>query len=257
MGSPMGVQIPLPAPSTVIPTFARRFEFQYLEASSEALLASKVAKTILWSFSVMHPSAQTAEKLNEDESNCFHIDRIDGNCYHLCRVRQSATGGPMEDLDSLDLRIIDELHENARKPLIEIAQTLGVSHATIRNRLDRLLSKGVARLVAIVDPLKVGYPIQAVIGIKADLREMVGIERRLRELQEVYFVSTTTGRLDFLIGAVFSSDEHLTEFLSRKLARIDGIRDTETFRMLRLGKRVWEWKLPASSRPPSATKERR
>lgn len=150
-------------------------------------------------------------------------------------------------LDEVDLSLIDELQRDGRKPLTTLAQRLGVSHGTVRNRLERALTSGVIRISAVVDPAKVGYPTQVLMGISADLTQLEAIEKKLSRFEEVTFVATLTGRLDFLIFAAFASDAHLREFLVHKLSKIPGIRATETFHILTLGKRVWQWEVPVQS----------
>jgi len=113
----------------------------------------------------------------------------------------------------------------------------------VRNRIARLLSNGVVRMTAIVDPAKVGFPMQVVIGINVDLARMERIENQLAAFEEVTHVSTLTGRLDFLIFAAFPSSADLRKFLVGKLSKIEGIRRTETFHVLNLAKRMWHWKV--------------
>ncbi|MBI4277313.1 MAG: Lrp/AsnC family transcriptional regulator [Armatimonadetes bacterium] len=164
----------------------------------------------------------------------------------------------MAALDHLDLALIARLQDSGRTPLVELAKQLGVSHGTIRNRLERLQTDGILKVVATVEPVRVGFPIQVLIGINADLRRMVTIEKHLATFQEVTFVATLTGRLDFIIGAAFASSDDLRHFLQEKLAKVAGIRRTETFHILDLGKRLWQWAVPvATARPPQSVRRAR
>lgn len=94
-------------------------------------------------------------------------------------------------------------------PLTELAKRLGVSHGTARNRLERLITNSVMKVAAIVDPTKLGFPVQVFMGIDADLNEAAEIENELANFEEVTFVSTLTGRFDLMIGAAFASNAHL------------------------------------------------
>jgi len=165
--------------------------------------------------------------------------------------------------DSLDAALIAALQIDGRLSFTELGTKIGVSHATIRNRLERLLAHEVIRTVAVIDPIKVGFPVQVLIGIRADLNAMSEIGERLSDLEEVFFVAATTGRFDFFIFAALSSDEHLRDFLTRKLARIRGLRDTETFHVLSMTKRIWDWRpriarveARRSAKPASARSKR-
>ena len=159
---------------------------------------------------------------------------------------------PTLSLDQLDLALIGQLQRDGRKALTALAQELGISHGTVRNRLERLLASGVVKVSAVVDPAKIGYPLQVLIGVSANLTHLEPTEKELTRFEEVTFVATLTGRFDFLIFAAFASDVHLREFLMHKLSKIRGIRATETFHILNLGKRVWQWEVPV--RKPSAAR---
>ncbi len=144
--------------------------------------------------------------------------------------------------DSLDAALIAALQIDGRLSFTKLGAKLGVSHATIRNRLEKLLSLEVIRTVAVIDPTRVGLAVQVLIGIRAELNAMSEIGDKLSELEEVFFVAATTGRFDFFIFAALSSGEHLRNFLTKKLARIRGVRDTETFYILTMTKRIWDWR---------------
>jgi len=144
--------------------------------------------------------------------------------------------------DRLDAALVAALQIDGRLSFTELGAKLGVSHATIRNRHERLLSHQVIKTVAVIDPIKVGFAVQVLIGIRAELNAMSGIGDKLSELEEVFFVAATSGRFDFFIFAALSSGEHLRDFLARRLARIKGVRETETFCILTMTKRLWDWR---------------
>lgn len=147
-------------------------------------------------------------------------------------------------LDTLDLALINAFQLDGRTPLTDLGAKFNVSHGTIRNRLDRLLSHKIISVLGVVDPAKVGFPVQVYIGINADLKYLKSVEAALVRFEEVNFVATMTGRMDFLVGAALNSDGDLSDFLVRKLARVKGVRSTETFHVLHLAKRPWQWRLP-------------
>jgi Lrp/AsnC family transcriptional regulator for asnA, asnC and gidA len=151
---------------------------------------------------------------------------------------------PTTPLDRLDLALITELQRDGRASLIELGTKLGVSHGTVRNRLNRLLSHKIITISAVVDPVRVGYHVQAYVSINADLNHVESIESRLVRFEEVNFVATMTGRAEFLVGVSLASDAELREFLVRKLARVKGLRATETCHVLHLAKRPWQWQIP-------------
>ncbi len=157
-------------------------------------------------------------------------------------------------LDELDLSLIGYLQQDGRMSLITLAGKLGVSHGTVRNRLDRLLANRTVSIVAIVDPTNVGYPANVHMGIRADLKRIAAIERDLTRLEEVNSVAVTAGRYDFVIWGNFTSDHHLRDFLINKLSKIKGLRFSESSHILSWGKRVWQWTIPSAK--TSATSNR-
>lgn len=147
-------------------------------------------------------------------------------------------------IDELDLRILRLLQEDGRMSLVEIGKRLGVSHATVRYRLERLTARQIVTVRAYVDPTKVGFPTQVLIGIRADLGSMESIDKQLAQLEELYFVSTVTGRFDFFVAGAFASDSDLRDFLAKKLSKVKGIHGAETFGILRMERHAWPWRVP-------------
>ncbi len=126
-------------------------------------------------------------------------------------------------------------------PILKIAHRLGVAPATVRRRLDRLKAKGVVQFITAVDPEKVGYWVSALIGLQVDLKKSDQVREGLSRLDEVTYASAVMGSFDFIITAVFRSEEELYDFLTKKMAAINGVQRTETFRVLKVVKRVVNW----------------
>ncbi len=151
-------------------------------------------------------------------------------------------------LDETDLRIVRLLQSDGRMSNVDIARALGMSEATVRKRVDRLISEKAVRVVALPDMAAVGYPVATVITLCVDLAQVAAISRALAALPEVRWVAHATGQYDLVLEAAFSSDEQLLRFLTVQLAGIPGIRSTSTAHVLRLTKSVADWRLP--SLPP-------
>jgi Lrp/AsnC family transcriptional regulator for asnA, asnC and gidA len=115
-----------------------------------------------------------------------------------------------------------------------------VSEGTIRNRVNRLNQHGVMRIVAVTDPRKLGSPIDCLIGLEVDLRQIHAAAARLTQCSELRYVGIATGPFDIIIAGDFRSEEHLLDFVTRTLASIDGIKRSETARILHVHKRLFE-----------------
>lgn len=135
----------------------------------------------------------------------------------------------MAIVDSLDVRLIKLLQEDAGKSSDVLAKQLKVSAATIRRRIRRLLKSNVIRIGAVVDPGKVGLPLAAVIAIDVAHDKLDSAIQKLTNRPEVIWVSTTTGRFDIILLARFSSTDGLSKFVQSEMAKIEGVRDSETF----------------------------
>ncbi|GIH90249.1 Lrp/AsnC family transcriptional regulator [Planobispora siamensis] len=142
-------------------------------------------------------------------------------------------------LDEISKRIIEELQSDGRKPYAAIGKAVGLSEAAVRQRVQRLLDAGVMQIVAVTDPLTLGFSRQAMIGIKCegDL-EMVADE--LSAIAEIDYVVLTAGSLDIMVEVVCESDQHLLEILG-KIRAIPTVRATETFVYLKLHKQTYSW----------------
>lgn len=152
-------------------------------------------------------------------------------------------------LDETDLRIIRLLQDDGRMSNVDVARALSMSEATVRKRVDRLLSEKVIRVVALPDLAAVGYPLVALLTLQVDLAKVEAVSRALAALPEVRWVSYATGEYDLVVEAVFPSDERLWRFLTEQVAAIAGIRSLSTSHVLRTTKTVADWHLPSAPPP--------
>jgi Lrp/AsnC family transcriptional regulator, regulator for asnA, asnC and gidA len=143
-------------------------------------------------------------------------------------------------LDRINRTIIEQLQQDGRRSYAAIAKEIGLSEAAVRQRVQRLLEAGVMQVVAVTDPLTVGFNRQAMIGVRAggDLRE---VATKLAALEEVDYVVITSGRFDILLEVVCEDDEQLLSLLNDGIRAVDGVRDTETLVYLRLVKQTYSW----------------
>jgi len=143
-------------------------------------------------------------------------------------------------LDDLSKRIIEQLQEDGRRPYAAIGKAVGLSEAAVRQRVQRLLDSGVMQIVAVTDPLQVGFSRQAMIGVRAE-GDLAQVADRLAEMPEVDYVVITAGSFDLLVEAVCEDDDALLELISSKIRTFDGVRTTETFVYLKLRKQLYNW----------------
>lgn len=143
-------------------------------------------------------------------------------------------------LDDVSKRIIEQLQEDGRRPYAAIGKAVGLSEAAVRQRVQRLLDSGVMQIVAVTDPLQVGFSRQAMIGVRAE-GDLSAVADRLSEMPEVDYVVVTAGSFDLLVEAVCEDDDALLELISTRIRTIAGVRSTETFVYLKLRKQLYNW----------------
>lgn len=150
------------------------------------------------------------------------------------------TRKPPTQLDDVSKAIIEQLQQDGRRSYAAIGKVVGLSEAAVRQRVQRLTDSGVMQVVAVTDPLELGFARQAMVGIRVT-GPLEKVADRIAELEEVDYVVVTAGSFDLLVEVVCESDEHLLELISDRIRTIEGVVATETFMYLRLRKQTYSW----------------
>jgi Lrp/AsnC family transcriptional regulator for asnA, asnC and gidA len=143
-------------------------------------------------------------------------------------------------LDDIGKAIVEQLQEDGRRPYATIARAVGLSEAAVRQRVTRLQEAGVMQVVAVTDPMQLGFRRQAMVGIRAD-GDLISLADALAEMPEIDYVVITAGSFDLLAEVVCEDDEHLLELVGQRLRLLAGVRSTETFVYMRLRKQSYNW----------------
>lgn len=146
----------------------------------------------------------------------------------------------MTEPDGIDKAIIAALQHDGRAPYATIAAAVGLSETAVRNRVKRLTDAGVVQIVAVTDPIQLGFARQAMIGIRTSGR-MEPVADALSALPEVVYVVITAGTYDVLAEVVCESDAHLLELVSDRIRAIGGVRETDTLMYLKLQQQSYAW----------------
>lgn len=153
-------------------------------------------------------------------------------------------------MDQTDRQIIELLRMDGRRSNVEIARALGISEGTVRKRVDRLLTGGVLRVVAVADPAAVGLRTHTAILLTVVLAQTQEVARHLSAMPEVMTVYRLTGGYDILVEAAFGSDQQLMAFLTERLANVPGIIGSTICHVPQILKQRHDWVLPEP--PPPA-----
>ncbi len=151
------------------------------------------------------------------------------------RERGTALG-----LDDVSKAIIEQLQQDGRRPYAAIGKAVGLSEAAVRQRVQRLLEAGVMQIVAVTDPLQMGFPRAAMIGVRVD-GDVEVVAEKLEAMPEIDYLVVTAGSYDILAEVVCEDDDHLLEVVNRRVRAVPGVRNTETFVYLKLRKQIYTW----------------
>lgn len=150
------------------------------------------------------------------------------------------SAGKPAPLDEVAKKIIEQLQVDGRRSYAEIGKAVGLSEAAVRQRVQKLTDAGVMQVVAVTDPMQLGFFRQAMIGIRAtgDTRVLAD---RLAAIAAVDYVVLTAGSFDILAEVVCENDDELIALLNSEIRNLEGVLSTETFVYLKLHKQLYNW----------------
>jgi len=153
--------------------------------------------------------------------------------------RDRGRGGSRIVLDEISKRIIEQLQQDGRRSYAAIGKAVGLPLAAVRQRVQRLTDAGVMQIVAVTDPMMLGFHRQTMIGIKCE-GDLERVADHLAGMDEIDYVVITSGSFDLLVEVVCEDDDQLLEILSR-VRMAPTVTSTETFVYLKLRKQTYSW----------------
>jgi Lrp/AsnC family transcriptional regulator, regulator for asnA, asnC and gidA len=143
-------------------------------------------------------------------------------------------------IDELAKRIIEQLQEDGRRSYAEIGRAVGLSEAAVRQRVQRLTESGAMQVVAVTDPMQLGFHRQAMIGLRVG-GDSRAVAAELEKIPAVDYLVLTAGSFDILAEVVCESDDDLVELLNSRIRSLPGVISSETFVYLGLRKQSYDW----------------
>ncbi|MCI1674570.1 MAG: Lrp/AsnC family transcriptional regulator [Bifidobacterium tibiigranuli] len=143
-------------------------------------------------------------------------------------------------LDETNKNIIAQLQEDGRRSYVSIGKAVGLSEAAVRLRVQRMIDEGIMQIVAVTNPMEMGFARQAMIGITV-CGDIEYVAKALAQIRQIDYVVITTGRYDILAEAFSADDEAMLELVNRRIRTIAGIDRTELFSYLRLESQRYDW----------------
>ena len=144
------------------------------------------------------------------------------------------------NLDEVSKAIIEQLQQDGRRSYAAIGKVVGLSEAAVRQRVQRLVESGAMQVVAVTNPLELGFGRQAMIGLRVE-GELEPVADALAAMDEIDYVVITAGSFDILVELVVEDDHHLLDVLSTRIRNIPGVVSTESFMYLSLRKQTYSW----------------
>ena len=146
-------------------------------------------------------------------------------------------------LDDVSRSIIEQLQEDGRRSYARIASAVGLSEAAVRQRVRALVDSGVLQIVAVADPITLGFGVMATVGVSVsgDARQAA---ETISEIDEVDYCVLTSGRYDLQLEIVCRDNEHLLSVINDRIRTVDGVRETETSICLRVHKQTYNYGTP-------------
>lgn len=145
--------------------------------------------------------------------------------------------GPIDDMSKA---IIEKLQRDGRRSYAGIGKDVGLSEAAVRQRVQRLIDSGVMDIVAVTDPMQLGFTRQAMVGVRCQ-GDATKVAERLAKLDAVSYVVLTAGNFDALVEVVCADDAELLELLNTEIRAVPGVTSTETLVYLKLVKQQYNW----------------
>lgn len=134
----------------------------------------------------------------------------------------------MTPLDDTDRRLIDELQRDGRASYADLAEIVGLSPAATRMRVQRLLDAGVVEIVGVTNPMALGYPVMAALGVRVD-RNVRDVADKIADIAGVIYVVFTSGSFDLLVEVLCEDSSRLLQVIDDEVRRIPDVRSVESF----------------------------
>ena len=143
-------------------------------------------------------------------------------------------------LDPADRQIIEMLQVDGRRSYGSMAEQVGLSETAVRRRVQRLRETKAVDIVAVTDPLQLGFKREAMLGVRVngDAREVADA---IAAIDEAIYVVMTAGSFDLLVEMICEDDDHLFHVLNDRIRALPGVTEVETFVYLKLAKQTYSW----------------
>jgi len=153
---------------------------------------------------------------------------------------KSNTSG-VEKLDRTDRRMVSLLQKDGRMPIVNLAKELGIAETTARTRLKRLIKDEVIKVVAVSNPIKLGFEIIGNIKLDINLKQKDAVIAELKQIDALNYLALTTGGNDIDLEFIVGSLDEFKTLIFEQISQIDGINSVETSLIVEIIKDTWDF----------------
>lgn len=144
-------------------------------------------------------------------------------------------------LDKTDCGMINLLQKDGRMPIVSLAKNLNISETTARSRLNRLMDNQVINIVAVSNPIELGFEIIGSLKLSVDLKKKDQIMAELKEIDSLNYIALTTGGTDIDVEFIARSLIEFKTLIFEKICHIDGVNSAQTSLIVEIVKDTWDY----------------
>jgi Lrp/AsnC family transcriptional regulator for asnA, asnC and gidA len=145
------------------------------------------------------------------------------------------------ELDDIDRQIVSALQHDGRRPYSRLAADIGVAEGVVRYRVQRMERAGILQIVGIADPLKVGFDLMAMVGVKVVPGRLDDVAAEISTLAETSYVASLAGAFDLIVEVVCRDTAHFTHLLTQQIQHVPGVASTQSFLIMEIHKMAYGW----------------
>jgi Lrp/AsnC family transcriptional regulator for asnA, asnC and gidA len=173
----------------------------------------------------------------------------------MSRISQDLLDAGRVDLDDIDRQIVSALQHDGRRPYSRLAADIGIAEGVVRYRVQRMERAGILQIVGIADPLKVGFDLMALVGVRVVPGRLNEVATAISTLAETSYVASLAGAFDLIVEVVCRDTAHFTHLLTQQIHHVEGVASTESFLIMEIHKMAYGWDVrrnAAATPPPPA-----
>ncbi|MFD7612394.1 Lrp/AsnC family transcriptional regulator [Streptomyces sp. NPDC059828] len=147
------------------------------------------------------------------------------------------------ELDTVDRTLIRLLQQDGRASYTDLGREVGLSAPAVRARVARLTENGLLQFAAVTDPLRLGLPVMALLGIKVHglPREVIAA---LERIPGVIYLVATAGSFDLFAEVVCRTMDELFVIINDEIRTLPGVREVESFPYFGIHVHRFTWDVP-------------